>query len=327
MEATDTRSARSDCRRRYGEVRALDGFDLAVPTGLVYGLLGPNGAGKTTAVRVLTTLIRADGGQAEVAGYDVEAHPRRVRHRIGLAGQHVALDEVLTGRQNLEMFGRLYPPRRTRAARRAAELLDQFDLTEAADKGVKEYSGGMRRRLDLAASMMLAPRVMFLDEPTAGLDPRGRNEVWASIRALVAGGTTVLLTTQYLDEADQLAGRIAVMDVGRVIADDTPAALKNMIGGDRIEVVVQQATDLPAAAKAIARVAAAEPQIDEDGGRVSAPVTDRVAALIDVVRALDDDKIAIADIGLRRPTLDDVFLQLTGHRAESKPDGKEASVR
>jgi ABC-2 type transport system ATP-binding protein len=327
MEANGYAVRAVGLHKRYGEVRALDGFDLAVPTGLVYGLLGPNGAGKTTAVRVLTTLIRADGGRAEVAGYDVAARPRHVRHRIGLAGQHVALDDVLTGRQNLEMFGRLYHLGVTRAARRAAELLDQFDLTEAADKGVKEYSGGMRRRLDLAASMMLAPRVMFLDEPTTGLDPRGRNEVWASIRALVAGGTTVLLTTQYLDEADQLAGRIAVMDVGRVIADDTPAALKNMIGGDRIEVMVQRAADLPAAAKAVARAAEAEPHIDEDGGRVSAPVTDRVAALIEVVRALDEDKIAVADIGLRRPTLDDVFLKLTGHRAESTSDGKEASVR
>jgi ABC-2 type transport system ATP-binding protein len=314
-------------QKRYGEVRALDGFDLAVPTGTIYGLLGPNGAGKTTAVRVLATLIRADGGRAEVAGHDVRTQPRQVRHRIGLAGQHVALDEVLTGRQNLEMFGRLYHLGRHRAAKRSAELLEQFDLTSAADKGVKEYSGGMRRRLDLAASMMLAPRVMFLDEPTTGLDPRGRNEVWASIRALVAGGTTVMLTTQYLDEADQLAARIAVMDVGRVIADDTPTALKNLIGGDRIEVVVQQASDLPAAAKAIARVSATEPQTDEEGRRVSAPVNDRVAALIDVVRALDDERIAIDDIGLRRPTLDDVFLRLTGHRAESKPDVKEASVR
>jgi ABC-2 type transport system ATP-binding protein len=309
-------------RKRYGEVRALDGFDLAVPAGLVYGLLGPNGAGKTTAVRVLTTLIQADGGRAEVAGYDVSADPRKVRHRIGLAGQHVALDEVLTGRQNLEMFGRLYHLGSKRAARRTAELLEQFELSEAANKGVKEYSGGMRRRLDLAASMMLAPRVMFLDEPTTGLDPRGRNEVWASIRALVARGTTVLLTTQYLDEADQLASRIAVMDTGRVIADDTPLALKSMIGGDRIEVIVHQAIDLPVAARVVARVAAAEPQTDHDGGRVSAPVTDRIAALTEVVRALDDERISVADIGLRRPTLDDVFLRLTGHRADSTVDGR-----
>lgn len=303
-------------QKRYGETRALDGFDLTVPYGTVYGLLGPNGAGKTTAVRILATLIRPDGGRAEVAGLDVGKHPRLVRHRIGLAGQFAAVDEVLTGRQNLEMFGRLFHLGAARARRRATELLEQFALHDAGDKGVKAYSGGMRRRLDLASSMILAPDVLFLDEPTTGLDPRGRNEVWNAVRSLVRGGTTVLLTTQYLDEADQLAERIAVIDAGRVIADDTPAALKNMIGGDRIEVVVIEDADLPAAAKAVARVANGEPEIEDADQRVHAPVTDRVAALTEVARTLQDQGVGVADIGLRRPTLDDVFLQLTGHHAE-----------
>jgi ABC-2 type transport system ATP-binding protein len=303
--------------KRYGEVRALDGFDLAVPHGLVYGLLGPNGAGKTTAVRILSTLVRSDGGKAEVAGFDVARQAKMVRRRIGLAGQFAAVDEILTGRQNLEMFGRLFHLGTGPAKRRAQELLDQFDLAQAADKGVKEYSGGMRRRLDVAASMLLAPHVLFMDEPTTGLDPRGRNEVWNAIRALVSGGTTVLLTTQYLDEADQLADRIAVIDHGRVIADDTPAALKNTIGGDQIEVVLQDVADLPAAAKVVARVAEAEPETDDENRRVHAPVTDRVAALTEVARSLQDDGVAVEDIGLRRPTLDDVFLRITGNPVDA----------
>ncbi|WP_030174709.1 daunorubicin resistance protein DrrA family ABC transporter ATP-binding protein [Spirillospora albida] len=309
-------------RKNYGEKRALDGFDLAVPKGAVYGLLGPNGAGKTTAVRILTTLVRLDGGRAEVAGIDVATRPRQVRRRIGLAGQHAALDEVLTGRQNLRMFGRLYHLGKKRAAARADELLERFDLVEAADKGVKEYSGGMRRRLDLAASMILAPDILFLDEPTTGLDPRGRNEVWEAVRALVAQGTTVLLTTQYLDEADQLADHIAVLDRGRVIADDTPDALKRLIGGDRIEVVVRDPATLPATAAVVARVASTEPHIDETAARVHAPVTDRVAALTEVARTLQDDGIAVEDIGLRRPTLDEVFLRLTGHTADEEEKKK-----
>ncbi|TYB48416.1 ATP-binding cassette domain-containing protein [Actinomadura chibensis] len=307
-------------RKNYGTKHALDGFDLAVPAGMVYGLLGPNGAGKTTAVRILSTLVRLDGGRAEVAGIDVAARPREVRRRIGLAGQHAALDEVLTGRQNLRMFGRLFHLGKRRAAARAEELLERFDLVEAADKGIKEYSGGMRRRLDLAASMILAPDVLFLDEPTTGLDPRGRNEVWDAVRSLVAQGTTVLLTTQYLDEADQLAGRIAVLDKGRVIADGPPESLKRLIGGDRIEVVVRDPASLPATAAVVARVASAEPRVEEAAGRVHAPVADRVAALTEVARTLQDDGVDVEDIGLRRPTLDEVFLQLTGHKTDEEKE-------
>ncbi|PGH48989.1 ATP-binding cassette domain-containing protein [Streptomyces sp. Ru87] len=316
-------------QKRYGEKRALDGFDLAVERGSVHGLLGPNGAGKTTAVRILATLLRPDGGRAEVAGHDVSRDPRAVRRRIGLTGQAAAVDEINTARQNLVMFGRLFHLDKKRAVRRSEELLEQFGLTEAADKGVKEFSGGMRRRLDLATSMILAPQVLFLDEPTTGLDPRGRNEVWEAVRSLVADGTTVLLTTQYMDEADKLADRIAVIERGRTIADDTPAALKQQIGGDQIEVVVTEPADLGTAAGAVARVAGAEPVTDEENRRVSAPVTDRVSALTEVVRTLQEERVAVEDIGLRRPTLDEVFLRLTGHRAEEPegPDGPEGQGR
>ncbi|MEU6847596.1 ATP-binding cassette domain-containing protein [Streptomyces sp. NPDC046716] len=298
-------------RKTYGEKRALDGFDLTVRRGTVHGLLGPNGAGKTTAVRVLGTLLRFDGGRAEVGGVDVAARPRRVRRRIGLTGQYAAVDEVLTGRQNLEMFGRLFHLGGRRAKARAAELLDQFGLADAGDKGVGSYSGGMRRRLDLAASMIMTPDILFLDEPTTGLDPRGRGEVWESVRKLVTAGTTVLLTTQYLEEADRLASRITVIDQGRTIADDTPEGLKRSVGGDRIEVVVADAADLPRAAKIVAR-SGAEPVVDETERRVHATVADRVAALTDAARTLQDEGVAVEDIGLRRPSLDDVFLRLTG---------------
>lgn len=300
--------------KRYGDKKALDGFDLTVRRGTVHGLLGPNGAGKTTAVRMLSTLVRIDGGRATVAGLDVAQQPREVRTRIGLTGQYAAVDEVLTGRQNLEMFGRLFHLGGRRAKQRAIELLDRFDLTDAADKGVGKYSGGMRRRLDLAASMILAPDVLFLDEPTTGLDPRSRGEVWDSVRALVADGTTVLLTTQYLEEADRLASRITVIDQGRAIADDTPDGLKKTIGADLIEVVVAEVADLPAVAKVVARVCEGEPDIEDAERRVHAPVNDRVAALTEVARTLQDEGIVVEDIGLRRPSLDDVFLQLTGHR-------------
>jgi ABC-2 type transport system ATP-binding protein len=301
-------------RKRYGDVCALDGLDLAVPAGTVCGLLGPNGAGKTTAVRILSTLLRPDGGRAEVAGFDVTRQAAQVRRRIGLVGQHAAVDEILSGRQNLVMFGRLHHLGARRAARRADELLERFGLAGTGGKPVKQYSGGMRRRLDLAASLILAPTVLFLDEPTAGLDPRGRNEMWQAVRALVADGTTVLLTTQYLDEADQLAGRICVIDSGRVIADGTPDQLKSTVGGDRIEVVVRGADGLSEAAGVLGRVAAGRTAIDPDNRRISAPVRDRAAGLIEVVRALDDAHIPVVDIALRRPTLDEVFLHLTGDR-------------
>ncbi|MFJ9057396.1 ATP-binding cassette domain-containing protein [Streptomyces sp. NPDC102409] len=313
--------------KRYGarkgapETYALDEFDLVVRPGTVHGLLGPNGAGKTTAVRVLATLLRFDGGRAEVAGLDVAREPHRVRSRIGLAGQYAAVDEVLTGRQNLEMFGRLFHLGGGGARRRAGELLERFDLVDAAGKGVREYSGGMRRRLDLAASMILAPAVLFLDEPTTGLDPRSRGEVWDAVRALVAGGTTVLLTTQYLDEADRLASHITVIDRGRAIADDSPDRLKDRVGGDRIEVVVVEPADLPAVAEAVGRVAGGGPVVTEaPDRRVHAQVADRVAALTQVARTLQDEGIAVEDIGLRRPSLDDVFLRLTGHGAETAQD-------
>ncbi|MGA5710369.1 ATP-binding cassette domain-containing protein [Streptomyces cellulosae] len=310
--------------KRYGEKRALDGFDLAVRAGTVHGLLGPNGAGKTTAVRILSTLIRLDGGRATVGGLDVERQAREVRARIGLTGQYAAVDEVLTGRQNLEMFGRLFHLGGRRSRARAAELLEQFDLTDAADKGVGDYSGGMRRRLDLAASMILTPAVLFLDEPTTGLDPRSRGEVWDSVRALVAGGTTVLLATQYLEEADRLASRITVIDRGRSIADDTPDGLKNRVGGDRVEVVVAERSDIPRVVKVVARVSDGEPESDETELRVHAPVSDRVTALTDVARTLQDEGVRVEDIGLRRPSLDDVFLRLTGHRTETTE--KEAAA-
>jgi ABC-2 type transport system ATP-binding protein len=301
--------------KRYGETTALDGLDLEVSEGSVCGLLGPNGAGKTTMVRVLATLLRPDGGRAEVAGFDVVREAEEVRYRIGLAGQHAAVDEILTGRQNLTMFGRLYHLGTFEALRRAAELLERFGLAEAADKQAKDYSGGMRRRLDLAASFILSPQVLFLDEPTTGLDPRGRNEVWQVVRSLVAGGTTVLLTTQYLDEADQLADRIAVIDHGKAIAEGSPDGLKSRIGGDRVDVVMRGADELPAAASIVGRVCDAEPEIDADARRISAPVGDRVTGLTGVIRGLDGAGLRAEDIGLRRPTLDEVFLRLTGHRA------------
>ncbi|MFC0433701.1 ATP-binding cassette domain-containing protein [Kutzneria buriramensis] len=298
-------------RKRFRDKVALDGFDLRVRPGTVCGLLGPNGAGKTTAVRVLSTLVRADAGRAEVAGFDVGRQPAQVRRRIGLVGQHAAVDEVLSGRQNLELFGRLYHLTGSRARARASELLDRFGLADTGNRAVRHYSGGMRRRLDLAAGMILAPPVLFLDEPTTGLDPRARNEVWDAVRSLVADGTTVLLTTQYLDEADQLADQIAVIDAGRAIAGGSPAELKSRIGGDRLEVVVHDAADLPVAAELLRTIAGAEPERDVDRRRVGAPVRDRVAALTEVVRALDAGGVPVEDIALRRPTLDEVFLTLT----------------
>ncbi|MFG1916418.1 ATP-binding cassette domain-containing protein [Micromonospora sp. NPDC048898] len=302
--------------KRYGPTRALDAFDLTVPAGTVYGLLGPNGAGKTTAVRILTTLLRFDAGRATVAGFDVRRQPDEVRARIALTGQYAAVDETLSGRQNLELFGRLFRLGRRAARQRADELLERFGLDEAAGRSAGEYSGGMRRRLDLAASLIRTPRVLFLDEPTTGLDPRSRNQVWDLVRGLVAEGTTVLLTTQYLEEADQLAHRISVIDAGRVVAEGSPNELKSMTGGDRIEVVVRDADDLTRAARIVAPICGAEPEHDREVRRLSVPVVDRVAGLVDVVRALDDAGIAVEDIGLRRATLDEAFLYLTGHRPD-----------
>ena len=300
--------------KRYGPTRALDGFDLRVETGTVYGLLGPNGAGKTTAVRILSTLLRFDAGRASVAGFDVVRQPEEVRARIGLTGQYAAVDEILSGRQNLELFGRLFRLGGRAARRRADELLERFGLAEAANKSAGQYSGGMRRRLDLAASLIRTPRLLFLDEPTSGLDPRSRNQLWDIVRALVTDGTTVLLTTQYLEEADQLADRLSVIDAGRVVADGTPGELKAMTGGDRIEVAVHDAAGLATAARIVERICGAQPELDAEVHRLSAPVTQRVTALVEVARELDAAGIAVADIGLRRATLDEAFLQLTGRR-------------
>ncbi|KAK1180264.1 ATP-binding cassette domain-containing protein [Streptomyces sp. NBS 14/10] len=305
-------------RKAYRGRAALAGLDLIVPYGMVHALLGPNGAGKTTSVRILSTLLRHDGGRAEVAGFDVRRHPDEVRYRIGLLGQHAALDEGLSGRQNLEMFGRLYHLGARGAARRADELLERFGLTGTGRKPVGQYSGGMRRRLDLAAGLITRPRVLFLDEPTTGLDPRGRAEVWAAVRSLVGGGTTVLLTTQYLEEADQLADRISVIDTGRVIAEGTADELKARLGGDRLEVVVRHTGQLDAAASLIAAAARADAvESDPDSRRISVPVADRMSALTETVRALATARIEAEDIALRRPTLDEVFLHLTGERAST----------
>ena len=301
----------------YGKTKALDGIDLEVRGGSVVGLLGPNGAGKTTAVRILATLLRPDGGRAEVAGLDVVRQAAQVRRRIGLVGQNAAVDEILSGKQNLVMFGRLYHLGRRQAQQRADELLEHFGLADTGRKPVKQYSGGMRRRLDLAASLILAPDVLFADEPTTGLDPRGRNEVWGSIRALVRDGTTVVLTTQYLDEADQLADQICVIDAGRVIAEGSPDRLKSQLGGDRVDVVVRDPEQLAAAASVVSRAAGTEAAVDPDARRVSAPVRDRMSAMTAVLTGLGAAGIDPEDCAVRRPTLDEVFMQLTGHRTDA----------
>jgi ABC-2 type transport system ATP-binding protein len=308
-------------RKRFGDKTALDGVDLTVAAGAVHGVLGPNGAGKTTIVRILTTLLKLDSGRASVAGFDVVREAGQVRAHIGLVGQNAAVDEALSGRQNLELFGRLYHLSVSDARARATELLVQFGLEDTGKKAVKQFSGGMRRRLDLAASLILRPRVLFLDEPTTGLDPRGRNEVWEAVRALVREGTTVLLTTQYLDEADQLASVISVVDHGRVIAEGSPAALKSRLGGDRLDVVLHDVASLPRAAEVVAKVAGTEAETDVDNRRVSAPVTDPLAALADAVHALREADLGVEDVGLRRPTLDEVFLHLTG---DDKKEGVSA---
>jgi ABC-2 type transport system ATP-binding protein len=305
--------------KRFGTVTALDGVDLDVPAGTVLGLLGPNGAGKTTAVKILTTLLQPDSGQAEVNGFDVVKQPGPVRSAIGLAGQYAAVDEHLTGRENIELVGQLYHLGRAQARRRAADLLERFGLSEAADRPVKTYSGGMRRRLDLGASLVGQPAVLFLDEPSTGLDPRSRTELWALIEELVSDGTTLMLTTQYLDEADRLAHRIAVIDRGKVIAEGTADELKARVGGEVVELTVADGSRAPAAAEAIVKVAAGEcgdARVDTRGGRVSVPVQGGAAVLADAVRELDRNGIAITGLALHRPTLDDVFLALTGRAAE-----------
>ncbi|MEV0328909.1 ATP-binding cassette domain-containing protein [Micromonospora echinospora] len=310
--------------RRFGATTALAGVDLEVPSGTVFGLLGPNGAGKTTTVRVLATLLRADEGHATVGGYDVARDAHRVRQLIGLTGQYASVDETLTGVENLVLIGRLLGQRRADARARARELLGDFHLTDAADRPAKTYSGGMRRRLDLAASLVGRPQVLFLDEPTTGLDPRSRNELWDIVRGLVADGVTVLLTTQYLEEADQLASEIAVVDHGRVIAQGTPEELKSKTGGQTLAVRPTRAADLPAVLALAGQVTGLVPEVAQ--GTVTVPVNDS-SVLPAVVRRLDEAGIAVTELALRGSTLDEVFLSLTGHRPEPElTDSVEAEL-
>jgi ABC-2 type transport system ATP-binding protein len=306
--------------KRYGAVTALDGLDLTVPEGTVVGLLGPNGAGKTTAVSILTTLLEPDEGEATIAGVDLRAHPDEVRRLIGLSGQYAAVDEVLTGYENLDMIGRLYRLGRSRSRQRARELLERFDLVEAGDRPVKTYSGGMRRRLDLAGALVAEPPVLFLDEPTTGLDPRSRLDLWEIIRELVARGSTLLLTTQYMEEADRLADDILVIDHGRAIAHGTADELKSQIGGERLAVTVTEPADLPAATAIVERFAVGDVDVDQHAHALLAPISGGTATLLAALRELDAAGIAVGDVGLRRPTLDDVFLTLTGHRTETDGD-------
>ncbi|MBT8207899.1 MAG: ATP-binding cassette domain-containing protein [Acidimicrobiia bacterium] len=304
--------------KRFDDVEALNAVSLVAETGQVLGLLGPNGAGKTTLVRILTTLIVPDTGSASVLGLDVVDDARALRGRIGLAGQFAAVDELLTGRENLELVGRLYHLTKAEASKRAAEVLERFDLVDAGDRQVKTYSGGMRRRLDLGASLVGRPRVLLLDEPTTGLDPRSRLELWSLIEELVADGTTLLLTTQYLEEADRLADQIVVIDHGQVIAEGTSSELKDELGADVLEVHVVDFSRSAQAAAVLDTLNDAEVSVDADTGRLRLPVPRGAQALVDAVRRLDDAGVAIADLALRRPTLDDVFLTLTGHPAESE---------
>jgi len=306
--------------KRYGEVTALDGLDLAVPEGTVLGLLGPNGAGKTTAVRIFTTLLEADEGTATVDGVDVASDPRRVRERIGLSGQNAAVDEYLTGFENLDMVGRLYHLGRARSRDRAHELLEGFRLSNAADRPVKTYSGGMRRRLDLAAALVAQPPILFLDEPTTGLDPRSRIDMWDIIRGLVQGGTTLLLTTQYLEEADRLADDIVVIDQGRAIAQGTADELKSQVGGERIELVVRRSEDLPLAQRVMTQNGCGDVEVDERTRTLVAPIAGGATTLRSLLDDVSRAGLGVLDVGLRRPTLDDVFLTLTGHAAGDDAD-------
>ena len=306
----------TDVVRTFGEVRALDGVSLSFEPGIIYGLLGPNGAGKTTLIRVLATLLKPTSGSASVAGIDVVADPGAVRTRIGLAGQFAAVDAYQTGRENVEMVGRLYNLSKAEAKRRTEDVLERINLVDAADRQVKTYSGGMRRRLDLAASMVGRPEVLFLDEPTTGIDPRSRLDIWSLIEDLVEGGTTILLTTQYLDEADQLAARIGVIDRGQLIAEGTADELKDMVGGSVVQLTVQE-SDRGTVSELLRSVSGDDPTVDQSTGRMSIPATS-AQTLLTVARKLEEASITPDDIGLRKPTLDDVFLSITGHAAEAE---------
>ncbi len=313
--------------KKYGDVVALDGFDLSVDEGTIVGLLGPNGAGKTTVISILSTLLVPDSGSAFVGGIDVLEFPKGVRCRIGLSGQFAAVDEYLTGFENLDMIGRLYHLGKKPSRLRARELLDQFDLADAADRPVKTYSGGMRRRLDLAGALVAAPPILFLDEPTAGLDPRSRMQLWSAIRDLVAQGSTLLLTTQYLEEADQLADDIIVIDHGKEIAHGTSDELKSQVGGERIEVSIQQDADIREAVRSLTPHASGAIHVDERTRSLVVPISGGAATLMAALRSLDADGIGLNDVGLRRPTLDDVFLALTGHTSDDANQADSESER
>ncbi|MFT7835682.1 ATP-binding cassette domain-containing protein [Saccharothrix sp. BKS2] len=309
--------------KRYGDVVALDGLDLQVPDGTVLGLLGPNGAGKTTAVRILTTLLEPDEGEVTIAGIDVRADPGKARQHIGLSGQNAAVDDYLTGYENLYIVGRLYGLKAADSRARARTLIDDFALTDAGDRPVKTYSGGMRRRLDLAAAIVAQPKVLFLDEPTTGLDPHSRNRLWETIRALVERGSTVLLTTQYMEEADQLADDVVVVDNGKEIAHGTPDELKRTVGGDRVELVVKSHEDLQAAEQALRGTGLEEVTVDRETRRLTAPGSGGPDMLAGLLRSLGEANVTLLDVSLRRPTLDDVFLSLTGHSTVPADDGKD----